>query len=803
MFINNFSILKEPYGRKSFGSLSLLLSILVIFFGCSGRGLISDDKMAAAAMPADQPSAEALQTGLPELPRTYVNTAITPGAGRTINLAAGGDLNAALKSAQPGDTIVLQAGAIYRGGVVLPNKPGDGWITIRTSTPDSRLPKAGVRVTPAEAPLLARIQTENSEPAIQAAKGAHHYRLIGLEITMAPNNSFCYELVALGPQSMKSPADYPHELILERLYIHATSAQSVRRGVALNSGSTAIIDSWIDEIHEEGADSAAIGGWGGSGPFKIVNNHLESAGINFFQGGAVPSITNATPSDIEIRRNHIYKSLKWKEDDPSFAGKTWTVKNLLELKIARRVLIDGNVFEHNWLMGQIGFAILLTVRVEDDRVPWSVVNDVTITNNIIRGATGGIEMAGFDGKEGRGESRRILIKNNLFEDIDGPRWRGNDNGGGFLKMGGISDVTVSHNTVLNSGSITIAHTAPSMNFTFSDNLIAHNDYGVKGDGEESGTSTLSKYYPGCIFRKNVVAGANPKVYPGDNFYPERLEMVKFVDAKAHNYRLAADSPYRQKATDGKDIGVDFDALSDRSLVTSVSAASYLPGRLAPELISAVFGSRLATKTLVASSLPLPTTLGGTSVRIRDANGIDRDAPLFFVSTSQINFLIPAATAYGSAEINVHSDGGLASQSEVEIAPVAPAFFSFDASGRGLPAGYVVRSIGKGIQQQEPLARFDQTLKRWTPQPIIFGSADEQLILVLFGTGFRRRLTTASVTLKAGEADCAIVYAGPQGSLIGLDQINAVLPPSLAGRGEIELTMNVDGQSAVPMRLSVK
>src|SRR5690606_28378953 len=110
------------------------------------------------------------------------------------------------------------------------------------------------------------------------------------------------------------------------------------RCVALNSASTAVIDSWLSECHGKGFDSQAIAGWNGSGPYKIVNNHLAGAGENLMFGGADPSIPNGLPEDIEIRRNHFIKPPEWKG--------VWTVKNLIELKLGRRVLIEGNVFEN-------------------------------------------------------------------------------------------------------------------------------------------------------------------------------------------------------------------------------------------------------------------------------------------------------------------------------------------------------------------------------------------------------------------------------------------------------------------------
>ena len=85
----------------------------------------------------------------------------------TIYLAAGSDLQKVLNAAQPGDTIVLEPNAEFVGNFVLPNKPGDAWITIRTATPDTDLPAAGVRIGPADAPLLARLRSPNSIPALR------------------------------------------------------------------------------------------------------------------------------------------------------------------------------------------------------------------------------------------------------------------------------------------------------------------------------------------------------------------------------------------------------------------------------------------------------------------------------------------------------------------------------------------------------------------------------------------------------------------------------------------------------------
>ena len=158
--------------------------------------------------------------------------------------------------------------------------------------------------------------------ALSTAPGAHHYRLIGIELTAATTVRQTESIVALGDGSstQNSLDRVPHDLILDRVYVHGHEALNLQRCVSLQSASTAVIDSYLAECHGKGFDSQAICGWNGPGPFKIVNNYLEGAGENIMFGGADPAIANLTPSDIEIRRNHFTRPRTWKG--------VWTVKNL-------------------------------------------------------------------------------------------------------------------------------------------------------------------------------------------------------------------------------------------------------------------------------------------------------------------------------------------------------------------------------------------------------------------------------------------------------------------------------------------
>src|SRR5262245_35367516 len=212
-------------------------------------------------------------------PTAVVETSWVPPSGRTIAVPKGGDLQAALESARPSDTIALEPGAVYRGPFTLPKKSGSDWIVIRTGG-ESAVPEPGTRVDPGRAPAMAKlVVAPDSGPAIKAAPGAHHYRLVGLEIR-PDENAFVYNLIELGSAEATSADELPHHVIVDRCYVHGDPRRGTRRGVALNAAHAAVIDSYVADIKEVGADSQAVGGWNGPGPFKIANNYLEGAGEN-------------------------------------------------------------------------------------------------------------------------------------------------------------------------------------------------------------------------------------------------------------------------------------------------------------------------------------------------------------------------------------------------------------------------------------------------------------------------------------------------------------------------------------------
>ncbi len=492
----------------------------------------------------------------PEPPRAQVDTAYIASAGRTITVGAGGSLQAALDRAQPGDVITLEPGATYTGPFTLPAKSGAGVITVRTAVPDGSLPPPGTRVAPAHAGLMPKLEAARGA-VVTAARGAHDYRFVGVEIRPA-SGVFLHNLVVLG-SAATSVDQLPHHIVFDRCYLHGDARRGTRRGIALNARHAAVVDSYLSDFKEEGGDSQAIAGWNGPGPFKIVNNYLEAAGENVMFGGADPSIPDLVPSDIEIRHNRFSKPLAWKRGDPAYAGAAWSVKNLFELKNARRVVVEGNVLEHSWADGQSGFAVLFTVRNQDGRAPWSVVEDVAFVRNVLRGAAAGINVLGRDDIHQSRQTRRILIRNNLFLDI------GSGPGGGgtlFQILNGTADVVIDHNTGFQTGNIIMVEGPPNTGFVFTNNIVRHNAYGIVGTGTGSGHSTLDTYFPGATVKKNAIVGGWPGRYPADNFFPSSTDDVRFEDLARGRPRLAEKSPYRRVGLDGADLGADVGALPE-------------------------------------------------------------------------------------------------------------------------------------------------------------------------------------------------------------------------------------------------
>ena len=522
---------------------------------------------------------------------------VSAASAATLRVCASGcaytTLQPAIDAAAPGDTILLKAGETFVGPFILRAKPtSTSWITIRSDASDSLLPAAGVRLVPSGKPgantsrsLLPRLIGQGgalkTTPVVRTATGAHHYRLQFLEIDGVANLGF-ETLIALGDDTT---AAAPHDIVIDRVYAHGDFYKGMKRGISLNSERTDILNSYISDIKAVNADSQAIAGYNGRGPFRIINNYLEGAGENVIFGGSDPAVTDLVPSDIEVRGNHLFKPLAWRgailatpasptasattggslaagthyfkvvalmDTDtrtavsvpsaevsasvgssgavsltwsavagadryriyrgtsaggeskymttasatasfrytgasesaaaPAATGTQWTVKNIFELKNAQRVVVDGNLFENIWQAGQYGYALVLTPRNQYGSATWVRLRDITITNNIVRHASGVLQLSGYDATYPSQQTQRVTLRNNLFHDIDPKKWGGNAKA--YLIGEGPADIVLDRNTLIHTNtSVVYAYgTQTITGFVYTNNISLHGTYGIMGEG---------------------------------------------------------------------------------------------------------------------------------------------------------------------------------------------------------------------------------------------------------------------------------------------------------------------------------
>jgi hypothetical protein len=484
------------------------------------------------AQTAPQPAAQAARGG--------------PGAapGPIVAVPAGGDLQAALDAAVPGTTIQLAPGATYTGNFLLRKKPGPGVITLRAAD-DLALPP-GKRVTPADADKMAKLRfADPLTPILRTEDGAHDYTIIGIEV---PGNTAHpeYTSIEVGRLEMTMPDQVPANIVFDRVYVHGDAARGGHRGLMLNVANGQVINSDVRDFFESGRDSQAIGIFNGPGPLLIQNSYLAASGENFMSGGSDPKIPNLVPADLTIRGNHFYKPLAWKTDHPG------SVKNLFELKNARRVLIENNVFENCWTDAQSGHGIQFTVRNQDKTAPQSTIGDVTFQYNVVKNVSGfAVNVLGRDDQPGVASVQAVNLRvlHNLFLGV----------GGGFQITNGFQPTTIAHNVVLGVQGAFLSLQGSTPSLTFTSNVVAGGLYGISGDGTVGmGLPSLSASAPGHVFTKNVIEGNREReiAYPSGNYSIPAGSLAARLDRQ---FRYVG----KETSSDGLPLGADIAGLLTR------------------------------------------------------------------------------------------------------------------------------------------------------------------------------------------------------------------------------------------------
>src|SRR5262249_9917700 len=322
-------------------------------------------------------------------------------------------------------------------------------------------------------------------PAFTTEPGAHHYRLLLLEIVSTYVHNQIVEIGNFGTLQ-DTLADVPHDITIDRCYIHGDAVNGQKRGILLNAAAASVVNSYISDIKSTDDEAQGIGASNGPGPFTITNNYIEAAGENILFGGADPSIANLVPSDITISGNHIAK-------DPSWRGNGYSAKNLIELKNAQRVVIDANLLEYCWEEGQQGYAVVLTPRNQDGLSPWSVVQHVQVTNNVFRHIASGFNVLGHDDLQVNTIlTNDIVVRNNLFVDMSAANWGG---AGVLFSAQGGDNVVFDRNTVFTDGTSIVFGNVVTTGFVFTNNIVPDNAWAIIGADTAPGNSSIATYFP--------------------------------------------------------------------------------------------------------------------------------------------------------------------------------------------------------------------------------------------------------------------------------------------------------------------
>jgi uncharacterized protein (TIGR03437 family) len=227
--------------------------------------------------------------------------------------------------------------------------------------------------------------------------------------------------------------------------------------------------------------------------------------------------------------------------------------------------------------------------------------------------------------------------------------------------------------------------------------------------------------------------------------------------------------------------------------TAVQSSAAPGSTVAPASLASVYAANLAPGTAQTAAQPPPLVLGGVTLAVTDAAGIQRSAPLLYVSPNQINFEVPDGTSPGGATVTVSSASGVQTfPAAVQV--VAPALFTMSGTGSGVAAATAIRVQAGDPSLQAPVQVFQCTASGCSAVPIDTG-LDTPVFVSFFGTGIRNRSSLSNVAVTINGISVPVLYAGPAPLFAGLDQVNVGLVLTLRGSGESKVILTVDGQAS--------
>lgn len=494
--------------------------------------------------------------GYAELPRLTVDTSL-PNLGSPSGAVTVANLQAAINAASPGATIWVDHTSSGAANISLPNKGGSSYIYI-VSDALASLPASGGRATSADASNMPTITSTGSPSiALSTQSGACYYRFIGIKFAGASGATGGIIRIGSGESSA---SNLPHHIIIDRCLVQAHSTGG-QRGIAGNGNYIAVIDSSVWGWVSTSAETQAFHCYNGEGPILLENNYFEASGENIFFGGQDPAITNLIPSDITITNNHIKKLLTWCPFDASYAGTTYAVKNLMESKNSRRVLVEKNLFENMW-QGAQSYAINIKSANQDGTAAWCNTRDFTVRYNKFANVSNFCALAAVDDNPNVTHTNRVTLRGNMAQIC--ALGNAGEYGRGFQVLGSVTYITIKNNTVVPMSGVTGTDVSFYLEdtdgggiitpFDLTDNILAAGPQAcVDGPGAAEGTATLNLQCGTYDCTENAIA-ASSGTYPATNIKPANIAAILFTNYAGLDWTLQAGSPCKGTGTGGADMG---------------------------------------------------------------------------------------------------------------------------------------------------------------------------------------------------------------------------------------------------------
>jgi hypothetical protein len=404
--------------------------------------------------------------GRAELPRATVTTAAPTINGVVKTVGPTGDYPATATGLQQAmddrvaansalvDAIILQHGVSITGNFLMRKKLSQNGVIVIKEANDPAPEGTRAQMSTFVGGGYAKVLAATTAHAFYCDSGAHHWRLQGFEVTVSQASAFSGGMINTTDRVSEtngtgSAADFPTNIIVDRMYIHGDPTIECKFGVKLGSATSAVVDSYISDFHgtTNFTDTQGIIGGAGPGPYRVHNNYLEAGSENILFGGFDPYVAGTVPSDITITKNYLAKPMAWKSIPAISDG----VKNLFELKSACRVQAEGNVMEGCWAAAQTGSAILFTPINQSGTAVNAGLRDITFRYNTLRNSSSGMNITEENSERGVLSIGlwRMEVHDNVLFNINDPLEISADHRlSSFFRS--CKDVIVRHNTLLGS-----------------------------------------------------------------------------------------------------------------------------------------------------------------------------------------------------------------------------------------------------------------------------------------------------------------------------------------------------------------